>query len=392
MSEAQKLIADLYFNHFYGNSDFQKLLDSAGFADRRLLNDAIRLSEKHSERIKSAYWKAILDQRHLHPFYSASNEWVPIFRGDYGNAYGKLIEALKAYDYLELSNILSNFWREPCSAGILGPGFEISHFFGQAPFRELSQHHWEARQVAVEIFYRYQLLHTLTQGSVDDFNLQTPNFGNQFGFYINNNIFLPGGCDYQFYYADRIKSIIYDKIGLCAATVAELGPGYGGVAFYLSTLLAKGKIILFDMPLVLTMASANLLETTQNSEVLLFDEVGSSSLSSIKNEISLLPSFAIEDIGDESVDVWFNSYSLAEMSPNAINNYLAHIGRTLKPGGYFLNVNHSRNCIMGSLEFPYAEYQMKICTSSPTLWNLMRHGRGDEIEVLCVKEKSQLFL
>ena len=386
MVNPEEIHASLYFSHYKNDPCFQELLNSKGFIDRRNLDDSRNLEISDCKRIARAFWRAIKDQRSEHTDYSPSNEWIPIFDGSYGDAYGPLHKALSELNYDSLSKILSNFWRESCSAGILGPGFDLSPYLGcDSSFGDLCERSWRMKQFVAEIFYRYSLFLCLTAGDISEEHLRAPNFGNQYGFYLGSK-FIPGGSDYQLYYAYRIKNIARERFGDNTIRICELGSGYGGMIQYLDKLIINARIELFDLPIILTMASANLIASVgESSYVRAYGEFDNcNGLGG--NLIRVNPCHAVEDLEAKSVDIWFNSYSLSEMSESAINRYLHHIGRTLKRGGVFLNVNHSRICRLGANHYPYAKHGMIKESSTPTLWNLMRLGRGDEVEVLAYKD------
>jgi len=133
--------------------------------------------------------------------------------------------------------------------------------------------------------------------SREDFNilsLTTPNFGNQYGMYLEDNCFLPGGFDYQYHYSRRIIALLKSVYENDFPAVAELGTGYGGMAYDLARDLPQCRLILLDLPTILTISQAYLIFCLGISRsVELYDEMGSKELG-IKILFGYSPVFALK--------------------------------------------------------------------------------------------------
>ena len=82
----------------------------------------------------------------------------------------------------------------------------------------------------------------------------------------------------------------------------------------------------------------------------------------------------------ESVNLSFNSYSLAEMSPEAIATYIGHISRVTRE--FFLHINHTRHSLVGADNFGIDPARFDLIYRAPALWNLARNPDMDEFEYL----------
>jgi hypothetical protein len=94
---------------------FRSRLDDSG-GDHELL-----------ERICTAYIKAVKQQQFASRIYKASEWWQPVQQG----SLGPVAQALLARDISTLRRMYRNFFRDPCSSGLLGVPFGMSKaYFG----------------------------------------------------------------------------------------------------------------------------------------------------------------------------------------------------------------------------------------------------------------------
>jgi len=91
----------------------------------------------------------------------------------------------------------------------------------------------------------------------------------------------------------------------------------------------------------------------------------------------------LERIATNSVDLVFNSYSMAEMSPRTIAQYIAMISHITRK--YFLHVNHTRHSLVTADEFGINPNQFKLIYKLPALWNAGINPDMDEYEYLYEK-------
>ena len=170
-------------------------------------------------------------------------------------------------------------------------------------------------------------------GSENFQNLNMPKFGNQNGAHINNNFVVIGSFFNEIYSSICKKYLDNGKHN----TVVDLGGGYGKLGYYIIKNTNNITFIDFDIPETLTLASYYLSKTFPEKKIFYygyqkFDE------KLIKDyDIFLLPSWEIEKLKNDTVELTINKNSLGEMEPDTAYNYINHINRITK---YFVSINH----------------------------------------------------
>jgi putative sugar O-methyltransferase len=352
-----------------------------GAADRGLLPrpaSAARAPAQRTEtaeRIIKAYRLASADQARQRPVYKVSNEWVPIFQ----KPLRPLLAALDKGDAVQLRDLLDNFFRNSISEGLIGLAADMEGtFFKHQPSRYLRT------QLLIDSVYRYRLLEQLLPG-VTASKLHVDNFGNPYGVYIGEE-FMRVGVDYQYYYAHKVSQMLAAETG--RATVAELGGGIGGFAHFLCKERPSGlTYINLDLPEILCISSYQLLNLFPEKRALLYGEserIDSETVSAY--DLALLPSFTIESLATDSVDICFNSYSLAEMDLDTIRNYAAHLSRISRQA--ILHVNHVSDSLVSADNFPFDSQKFELRSRTHALWNLGRNLTCDEYEFLLARRST----
>jgi len=318
------------------------------------------------ERVADAYNRASKDQYAHLELFRPSNEWLPIYR----RFLGSVIDYLEKRDIENLGKTYRNYFREDCSAGLVGLHGEMkSAFFGKN-ISYLSRVHYLNDSI-----HRFNLWKKLTGGRFPVSALAAPIIGNPYGYFIDGE-FVKSGSDYQHYYAAKIIEAIGDKPD---AVVAEIGAGYGGMAYYLIRDARDVTYVDFDLPENLALTSYYLLKAFHDKKVLLYGESDFDSGSLAQYDIILMPSFALDALPAESYDLIFNSYSLAEMSKETIAHYVRRSGELLKKGGHFLHVNHTRASQISARDFPIPA-DFTLLSEEIAAWNFGRNSHMDEYE------------
>lgn len=325
---------------------------------------------KTAQRIINAYHLASADQMKKSDVYKVSNEWVPIFR----QSLQPLLTLLEQRDAVGLRDLLDNFYRSSISVGLIGLAVDMSEtFFGQTePSR------YRRTQLLIDQVYRYRLLEKL----VPDFSskeLWMEDFGNPYGLFIDGK-FVRNGSDYQYYYASRVNQMLSRTSG--RAVVAELGGGIGGFANFLSRSRDSDlTYINLDLPEILCISSYQLLNLLPEKKIALYGEIediNSGVLSTY--DLALMPSFVIESLEADSVNVAFNSYSLAEMDAPTIENYASQLSRVCKDT--IFHVNHVRDALVGANNFPFDLEKFTLTSKARAEWNVGRNLWCDEYEFI----------
>jgi putative sugar O-methyltransferase len=363
---------DLTFNvwlqshKFKADKNYDLSLVDKGFAERR---EEMQNDDDILNRICVAYNKSKDVQRHASSVYRPSNEWLPI----YERPLKEVIRVLTIGDINSLSRIYSNFWRDPCSTGLVGLPMNMQKFYAT---RRISR--WRKMLWLNDVLYRYGLWRDLlgSKQSIDD--LDSPNIGNPYGFYIDDK-FIVSGSDYKHYYATVIKRLTESSISKC---VVELGAGFGGMPYYLLRNNEDISYVDLDLPENAALTAYYLLKAFPERKIRLFGEVDSIHQSIQKNEILIMPSFEIGHLPTGCAGLVFNSYSLAEMSPETIRAFIDEFSRLVCEGGHFMHVNHNRNSVVVADNFGVNSAQFKLLYKNPALWNKGRNSMMDEFEYL----------
>ncbi len=358
-------------NEFPSEKNTSMDLVDLGFINRKSdINDNLIF-----ERIIESYNKAKFKQLKSESVYQVSNDWIPI----YTNFMSEIVLALTSHSIDKVKLIYNNFYREFCSVGLHGlPVDMFKHYFSG------NINYSDKRLFLDDFLHRLELWKITIGQSCDIKSLDSPIIGNPYGYYVND-AFIKTGSDYLHYYATMISRMIR---GDEQKTVLELGGGYGGMAYYLIRDNPDITYLDFDLPENLALTTFYLLSTFPEKKIALYGEVDLTSINVKQYDIILMPNFEISQIKNDSVDLIFNSYSLAEMSREAIENYIIHFNRIAKK--FIFHVNHTRSSLIKSDEFKVDLNKFELLYRAPALWNMARNNDMDEFEYL-YKNKQLTF-
>ena len=326
-------------------------------------------------RISSAYKKASKDILASSEIFRPSNEWLPI----YNRSYKEIMRALDECNVGEINKIYRNFWRESCSLGLVGLQVNMEKsFFGKA--KKIS--YINKTLYLNDCIHRFNLWRKLLGQRFSIDSLISPMIGNPYGYFIEDK-FIKAGADYQHYYATRINELLSEKDG--KKVVAEIGAGFGGMAYYLIRDAKNTTYIDIDLPENLALTTYYLLKAFPEKKVLLYGEAKLDGVKLSDYDIILMPSFQLDQLPDGACDLVFNSYSLAEMSQQTISHYVLQSANLIKAGGWFFHVNHTKNSLVSARDFPIPD-NFSLISEEFAAWNLGRNSNMDEYEFLYKKE------
>lgn len=323
-----------------------------------------------AQRIIDAYQLANEEQASKSEVYRVSNEWIPIFR----KPLQPLLNVLEKRDAVGLRDLLDNFFRSPISVGLIGLPVDMSTtFFGMTrPSR------FRKKQLMIDQLYRFRLLQRLIP-NIHPSDLHLEDFGNPYGMYVNDT-FIRTGADYQYYYANQVNHLL-GEFDL-PTVVVELGGGIGGFAAFLQKARPSNlTYINLDLPEILCISAYQLLNLFPEKKSVLYGEINDLSTKALSAyDLALLPCFAIESLNTDTVDVAFNSYSLAEMDSPTIENYAKQFSRICR--GNILHVNHVRNSLVSANDFPFDNTKFTLKNRIRAEWNIGRDLSCDEYEFI----------
>ena len=319
------------------------------------------------KRIIAAYKKAKVRQTGAGEAFNVSNEWVSIYERN----LGPVMQALLSENVAELRRMYQNFFRDPCSSGLVGLPINIPNLFTGGAIKKQFREY-----ILCDVLHRYDLWKKRTENKYSAAVLSAPLVGNPYG-YTMDSIFIRGGADYQHYYAHAIAQLLGSAR---RQMVVELGGGFGGLAYYLIRDHPQVTYVGFDLPEATALASYYLMRCLPNALIRLYGEAELSEETLAAPGFVLMPSFEIMKIPSKSAVVSFNSYSLAEMSPATTHLFLDQITRITS--GYFLHVNHNRNAVLSADKFGVEERGFKLVNRELAGWTSGINPQSDEYEYL----------
>ena len=267
------------------------------------------------ERICAAYSRAVGTQQQL-----ASDEYEASWRRHRQGPLNTVIRALLERDTVALSRMYRNFYRDPCSSGLLAAPYGMSKAYFGRTIKDIYRHFYLSH-----VLYRLDYWRELTEHRFRLKDLAGPGIGNPFGVVIDGT-HISVGAEYAHYCAHRVYDLAVTATS-GAVTVAEIGGGFGGVAYYLLCRQQPLRYINFDVPESLALSSYYLMKAFPALRFLLFGEKALTNETISHADVVLMPNFELEAMPAGSVDVTFSSYALSNLSRSAMGEYLKNVVR-----------------------------------------------------------------
>ena len=323
------------------------------------------------KRIIKSYKKAKFDQKKQTEAYQIGNEWLPI----YLNCMDEIIKGLLNEDVEFLQNEYENFMRKKCSVGLHGMADDMFKNYFQKNITPLNRNLY-----LYDSIYRYEYWKELTENKYEIADLFMPLFGNTYGYYIGNT-FIRTGAEYLHYYGEKIKKMLENYNN---PIIVEVGGGYGGLAYFLNKNINNLKYIDYDLPENMALTAYYLLSSFPDKKILLYGEENNTDILNIDFDIAIMPNFALPNLPNNSIDLVFNSYSLAEMSKISIETYIEILSNSSK--NYFMHINHNYHSFtLNADNFGIEKYNFNLIEKKKALWNSGRNIEMDEFEYLYKK-------
>lgn len=295
---------------FHGDPryDLQNVTD--GF--RAQLDDRID-DAQILERVCEAYLRAVQVDRPEYGCYQAGSRWQQIRQ----RSLGPVLRALFTRDIPTLGRMYRNFFRDACSTGILGAPGGLSDAYFSARIKDVHRHFYLSH-----VLYRLDYWKSLTDGRYTTRDLAGPKVGNPFGVIIDGT-HISVGAEYSHYCAHRVRQ----QLDRERATVAEVGGGFGRMAYYLLRDLPGTSYIGFDLPENVALASYYLMRAFPDLSFLCYGERAITRESLAGADVVMLPRFALTTVPAHCVDLTFSSHGLSELSADQLGQYTREISR-----------------------------------------------------------------
>lgn len=365
------LYVSLFDTQFNNDDNFQLNNLENYFRDQPSnFNDRKQLKEI-TEYYKNA--KEVQIQKNI--IYQVGSEWMPIYQKYMSEIQSILIKG----NLDELSDKYNNFFREKFSTGLHGDsGYE------RFKKRYLS----EKISFIDKNLYVKQCLNSLKNWKklIDekkiDVNLDdlvVPSIGNDYNFKFNGRLINPNYFISN-YYANYSSKMLNQKSNK-RKIIFELGGGYGAYAYFLNK---KNDYCYIgcDLPENLSLTAFYLKSLLPNKKIRIIADLKNEKIDFNESDIILISNYDIENLPSNIIDLSFNSYSLAEMHPEAVNNYIEHICRITK--GMILHINHTLYSKVSANDFNIDVKKFDLISKEPVIWNRYINKFSDEFEYLYV--------
>ena len=213
--------------------------------------------------------------------------------------------------------------------------------------------------------------------------LTYPTHGNQSGVYVENT-FIGVGSFFNEIYGSILSGLLDD---VERPVVADLGAGYGKLAYFALRDMKESSFVDFDLPETLCLAAYYLMKSWPEKRTLLYGEGNYCEKAHENFDLIFMPSFEIDKVGENSIDLFMNKNSLGEMTREAASNYVDHIAKTAR---YFFHMNHdifpnvySDNSpgLLG-FEYPVPKDKFKLLFRYPDNGHIFLQGKLDYYMVI----------
>jgi len=271
------------------------------------------------ERICKAYVRTSSHPGPVRACFEPTKWWKEL-----GETLGPVRRALLEADIDSLGTMYSNFFRDHCSAGLVGVPYGMARAYFQRPIPDVYRHSYLG-----DALYRIDYWLSQADGRYGLPDLKGPEAGNPFGVFINGTL-VRSGSEYQHYCAHKIL----DRLDGGRSVVAEIGGGYGGAAYYMLRDGGRRTYINFDVPESIALASYYLLKAFPSLRFLLYGERDLTPEALAAADVVLLPLFEMDRIPAGSINLTFSSHVMGDLSESGMAEYLGVIARMTQ--SYFL--------------------------------------------------------
>jgi putative sugar O-methyltransferase len=325
--------------------DLQNVTD--GFASRIDTSDD---DTELLERICAAYRKAIERQQSAPGAYRPTDWWQQVRQ----QSLGPVVQALLTQDIPALRAMYRNFFRNSCSTGLLGAPFGMAKAYFGGNIKDLHR-----RFYLSHVLYRYDYWREQTESRFSLRDLYGPGIGNPFGVQIEGT-HIHVGAEYAHYCAHRIDSMLVAG----PATVAEIGGGYGSMAYYLLRDRTELTYIDFDVPESIALSSYYLLKAFPNLNFLLYGEEELTNQAIARADVVLMPASEIAAMPAASVDVSFSSHAMSDLSVEAMEVYLNNIDQMTRESFFCIGKKQASELISDLIAREHRSFQLAETRSS----------------------------
>ena len=274
--------------------------------------------------------------------------------------------ALATRDTDALRAMYQNFFRDPCSAGLIGLPLAKAYFGGA--IHDVYRHFFLS-----DALHRIDYWKAQTGNCFELGELAGPGIGNPFGVLMEGTLVCKG-AEYQHYCAQRIQELVPSP----GASIVEIGGGYGGMAYYLLRRNPQFTYIDFDVPESLALISFYLLRSFPNLRFLLYGEEDLTQEAIARSNVILMPPFELSKVPTNSVDVAFSSHTMSDLSRSAQIVYLNEIERITRES--FLNISEGEGSTLLDELIGTESASLRLAEKRALEWNNHKTLNAKELE------------
>ncbi len=324
------------------------------------------------ELIASHYRQWKTDQSQEAEVYQVSREWLPI----YEKYMGEVMQSLQKNELSQLMKMYEGLFRHPLSTGLHGLHFDMVETYmnpSKPASAEAVKQYLESCAIGARNFL-------LTCPGTNVSKLVRPAIGNPYSYNMEGHTIFPC-AEYHYTFSEKISILLKKK---SKPIILELGGGFGGMAYYCMRDIPNVKYICIDLPENAALQAYYLKSHFPDKKIRLYGE------NNIDNDYDalVLPNYAIESLNQNSVDLSFNSYSLAEMGKETMENYVKIISNITKDYIYHLNHVHWE---VSADTFPIDLNKFQLLFRNPTNWGKdPRRYHLDQHEFLYKSRESEI--
>jgi hypothetical protein len=201
------------------------------------------------------------------------------------------------------------------------------------------------------VLCRYDYWMEQTNGRSTLHDLKGPGVGNPFGVVIDGT-HISVESEYAHSCAQQIRSLL----GAENPIVAEIGGGFGGMAYYLLRDLQGVTYLDFDVPESIALATYYLMKSFPTLKFLLYGEEDLSTIA--QADVVLLPVFELAKMPSQSVDLTFSSHAMSDVSPKAMTEYLRNIDRMTRDCFFYMGKQRGSEAIEALIKKDHMSFEL----------------------------------
>jgi hypothetical protein len=297
------------------------------------------------------------------------NEWRQLREGP----LQPVIRALRAHDLTTLRRMYANFFRDPCSTGLVPVPWGMARKLFGGPIPGVYR-----RACLGDALRRIDYWTAQTRGRFELRQLAGPGLGNPFGVFIDGTLLAPA-AEYHHYCAQRLLS----QLGAGRRVVAEIGGGYGGMAYYLLRDGGALTYLNFDVPESLALMSWYLMKAFPSSRFLLYGEKEIGEQFAMGADVLLMPPSAMTRVSERSVNVTFSSHAISDLSRDDLTAYLNLVERMTQ--NYFLHIGNGRAGQTLAAVIAERHGRLTPTETRPSGWNRHRSPAAEVESLYCLE-------